>query len=130
MQTRFRNALLNGTLLSRSRQMRSAATDAERKLWEKLRREGFGVKFKRQYAIRGYIVDFCCPQRKLIIELDGGQHMESSAYDERRTRILAQDGFRVLRFWNSDVVENLDGVLESIMQALRQEQAPSPSPLP
>jgi very-short-patch-repair endonuclease len=59
MQTRFRNALLNGTLLSRSRQMRSAATDAERKLWEKLRRESFGVKFKREYAVRGYIVDFC-----------------------------------------------------------------------
>ena len=110
--------------------MRSAATDAERKLWEKLRREGFGVKFKRQYAVRGYIVDFCCPQRKLIIgEPDGGQHMESSAYNERRTRILAQDRFRVLRFWNSDVVENLDGVLESIMQALRQEQAPSPPAL-
>ena len=126
-QTRFRNALLNGVLLSRSRQMRSEPTDAERKLWAQLRRSSLGVKFKRQYAVRGYIVDFCCPERRLIIELDGGQHAETLAYDERRSNLLAQDGFRVLRFWNSDVVENIQGVLESIMDAL---QTPSPPPSP
>src|SRR5260370_12415788 len=103
MQTRFRNALLNGALLERSRQMRSEPTDAERKLWEKLRRGGLGVKFKRQYALCGYIVDFCCPQQRLIVELDGGQHAESVAYDEQRTQILGNEGFRVLRFWNNDV---------------------------
>jgi very-short-patch-repair endonuclease len=104
--------------------MRSAATDAERKLWQNLRRANLGVKFKRQYVARGYIVDFCCPQQRLIIELDGGQHAESIEYDERRSSILARDGFRVLRFWNNDVLENIDGVLEIIMEALRQ--APSP----
>jgi very-short-patch-repair endonuclease len=64
----------------------------------------------------------------LIIELDGGQHAESIEYDERRSSILAKDGFRVLRFWNNDVLENIESVLESIIQAL--QQAPSPQPLP
>jgi len=120
MQTRFYNALLNGSLLARSRQMRSEATAAERKLWQNLRRANLGVKFKTQYAARGYIVDFYCPQQRLIIELDGGQHAESIEYDERRSSILGKDGFRVLRFWNSDVLENIEGVLESIMQALQE----------
>ncbi len=127
MQTRFRDALLNGTLLARARQMRSEATDAERKLWAHLRRNSLGVKFKRQYAVHGYIVDFCCPQRKLIIELDGGQHAERVAYDQNRTEVLIKEGFRVLRFWNNDVLQNIEGVLESIMQAL---QTPSPPPSP
>ncbi len=127
MQTRFRDSLLNGTLLARARQMRSEATDAERKLWAHLRRKNLGVKFKRQYVVRGYIVDFCCPERRLIVELDGGQHAETLAYDERRSSLLAQDRFRVLRFWNSDVLQNIEGVLESIVQAL---QTPSPPPSP
>jgi len=129
MQTRFHKAMLNGTLLSRARQMRSEPTDAERKLWEGLRRGSFDVKFKRQHPVGGYIVDFYCPQRKLIIELDGGQHMESAEYDERRTVVLAKDGFRVLRFWNNDVLENIDGVLDIIMQALQRAPSPPPSPM-
>ena len=128
MQTRFK-ALLNGTLLARSRQMRSEATDAERKLWQNLRRANLGLKFKRQYAARGYIVDFCCPQRRLIIELDGGQHAENIEYDDRRSSVLGKDGFKVLRFWNSDVLENIDGVLETIMEALQQAPSPQPSPM-
>jgi very-short-patch-repair endonuclease len=129
MQTRFNKALLNGTLLARSRQMRSEATDAERKLWQNLRRGNLGVKFKRQYTARGYIVDFCCPQRRLVIELDGGQHAENVEYDQRRSSILGKDGFTVLRFWNTDVLENIDGVLESIIQALQQPPSPQPSPM-
>lgn len=129
MQTRFRNSLLNGVLLARSRHMRSEPTDAENKLWVRLRRNALGVKFKRQYVVRGYIVDFGCPERQLIIEVDGGQHAETRAYDERRSSVLAKDGFRVLRFWNTDVLENIDGVLESIMQALQQPPSPQPSPI-
>jgi crossover junction endodeoxyribonuclease RuvC len=70
------------------------------------------VRFKRQYSVRGYIADFYCPKLKLIIELDGGQHAESAAYDDRRSLILSKEGFRILRFWNSDVTENMDAVLE------------------
>jgi very-short-patch-repair endonuclease len=65
----------------------------------------------------------------LIIELDGGQHMESAEYDEQRTVVLAKDGFRVLRFWNNDVLTNIDGVLEVVMQALQQAPSPPPSPI-
>jgi very-short-patch-repair endonuclease len=127
MQTRFNKALLNGKLQMRSRHMRSEPTDAERKLRERLRRHNLGVKFKRQYAVRGYIVDFCCPQGKLIIELDGGQHADTLTYDQRRTEILSKEGFKVLRFWNNDALQNIDGVMECIMQEL---QPPLPSPLP
>ena len=99
-------------------------TDVERKLWYRLRdRTLIDHKFRRQCAIGNYIADFCCIERRLIIELDGEQHCEKTkAYDDQRTKELGTHGFRVIRFWNQEIANNLDGVLEEI---LRQLQASS-----
>jgi very-short-patch-repair endonuclease len=103
----------------RAKRLRRDQTDVERKLWFALRdRQLDGAKFRRQMPVGSYIVDFVCVDRKLIIELDGGQHTGTAAYDDRRTRSLARRGYRVVRFWNNDVIENLDGVLSTIQQAL------------
>jgi very-short-patch-repair endonuclease len=102
-------------------------TDAERRLWYRLRAHRFdGYKFKRQVPIGPYIVDFACLGRKLVVEVDGGQHAEN-ARDEVRDGYLRAEGFRVLRFWNNDVLTNTQGVLEVILSAL--EQSPSPGAL-
>jgi very-short-patch-repair endonuclease len=109
-----------------ARRLRATMTDAEAKLWYHLRnRQLLGLKFVRQQPVGPYIADFACREADLIIELDGGQHGEpdSIAYDERRTTVLAEHGCDVIRFWNSDVFENIDGVLETIAAKL---QAPSP----
>jgi very-short-patch-repair endonuclease len=96
-----------------SRSLRRGQTDAERKLWRHLRnRQVGGVKFRRQHFIAPFITDFCCPERWLIIELDGDQHGERIEADQRRTAFLENQGYRVLRFWNHDVLENIEGVLE------------------
>jgi len=101
--------------------LRRDATDAETKLWLALRdRRLGGFKFVRQNPIEPYIADFICRERKLIIEVDGGQHAENPR-DTRRDAFLKADGFRVLRFWNSDVLSNLDGVLTTILAALNQD---------
>ena len=105
--------------LERSRALRRNMTDAERKLWFALRYKSLeGARFRRQYPIGDYIVDFCCPGCKLIIEVDGGQHADAQDYDERRTRFLESRGFGVLRFWNGDVLANRDGVVEAILESL------------
>jgi very-short-patch-repair endonuclease len=97
--------------------LRHSSTDAERKLWSILRsRQHGGAKFRRQAEIDGYIVDFLCPAKRLIIEFDGGQH--SPERDGRRTAYLQNQGFRVIRFWNHDVLQNLDGVWMMIEEAL------------
>jgi very-short-patch-repair endonuclease len=107
--------------------MRFQPTPAEHRLWQILRAKRLaGYKFKRQLPIDGYIVDFACPARRLIIEADGGQHNESAA-DARRDAYLRAQGFRVLRFWNNDIFENEEGVLTSILDAL---QVPLPNPSP
>ena len=91
--------------------------------WQKVRnRQLANQKFRRQYPIGSYIVDFVCLELKLIVELDGGQHMEQQAYDERRSDYLNQQGFMVVRFWNNEVMGNLDGVLESLTLALSQQE--------
>jgi ATP-dependent helicase HrpA/adenine-specific DNA-methyltransferase len=96
---------------SRARALRHWSTDAERVLWRHLRnRQVDSVKFRRQFAIGPYFADFAAVERRLIIELDGGQHSGSPA-DEFRSRWLAGQGYRVIRFWNNDVLANLDGVL-------------------
>jgi len=101
-------------------------TDVERVLWLKIKqRQLHGQRFRRQHPIKNYIVDFVCLESKLIIELDGGQHMEQHTYDQRRNQILHEEGFNVLRFWNNDVVENLEGVLAVICEDLPPSQ-PSP----
>ncbi len=113
----------------RSRALRNNATDAERELWQHIRnRQMHGVRFNRQVPIGPFICDFAARTAKLIIELDGGQHAVRTVEDERRARILASRGYKVLRFWNSDVLENVDGVLIVIEEALNDR--PSPMPLP
>ena len=112
----------------RSRELRNNATPAERKLWKYLRnRQILGVRFNRQVPIGPFICDFAARTAKVIIELDGGQHAIQTAEDERRTRVLETRGYLVLRFWNNDVLENIEGVLTVIQAALRDRPSPHPS---
>ena len=116
--------------VDRARSLRGAQTDAEQALWYRLRNRRLdGWRFRRQHEIDLYIVDFVCAEAALIVELDGGQHGEQLIYDETRTRKLQEMGYRVLRFWNNDVLKNLDSVLEVIVEALASP-APHPNPLP
>jgi very-short-patch-repair endonuclease len=102
-----------------ARALRRRMTEAEKLMWSKLRGRRFdGVKFKRQKPIAGYIVDFVALDLKLIVEIDGGQHAERVAADAARTRLLEAAGYHVLRFWNHDVLGNIDGVLEAFVQEL------------
>jgi very-short-patch-repair endonuclease len=108
--------------IARARSLRANITNAERKLWYALRDRRFaGHKFRRQVPVGPYIADFICYSARLVIEVDGGQHAESPR-DARRDRWLAQNGFRVLRFWNNEVLQNLEGVWTVIFETL--EQAP------
>ncbi len=108
---------------ARSRSLRRNQTDAERRLWGCLRnRQLAGVKFRRQLAIGSYIVDFCCLEIGLIIELDGGQHAEQQRYDEARTRMLEAQGFLVTRFWNNDVLRETEMVLETIRTTIERQR--------
>ncbi len=116
-------------LLTNARRLRSQSTDAEQTLWNQLRAHRFeGYKFRRQQVIGPYIVDFVCFETDLIIELDGGQHMDQVPYDKHRTEELEKMGYRVLRFWNNEVFNELNGVLETIRTALFQSPSPRPSP--
>jgi len=102
-----------------ARVLRRNQTPHEYKLWYWLRDKRFeGLKFRRQYPIGKYIVDFCCFEKKLVIELDGGQHNKSEQikYDILRSKYLENQGYKILRFENSEIDENLDGVLEKIME--------------
>jgi very-short-patch-repair endonuclease len=99
---------------ARACHLRKVPTPAEGKLWTYLRGEVLGVNFRRQHAIGPYIADFCAPRRKLILELDGSQHLERQAYDAERTRFLESRGCRVLRFWNREVMNDIQGVLAAI----------------
>ncbi|MGO9546264.1 MAG: endonuclease domain-containing protein [Rhodomicrobium sp.] len=102
-------------LTGTARKLRSETTDAENRLWRALRnRRLSGYKFKRQVPFGPYIADFLCADAKLIVEADGGQHAESVDADRVRTEYFEQGGYRVLRFWNNDVLQNLEGVLETI----------------
>ena len=101
--------------------MREDSTEAEVILWGLLRgRQLLGYKFRRQFSVGMYFVDFVCLDRKLIVELDGGQHQEQADYDNSRTQWLEYQGFRVIRFWNNDVLENTDGVKDAILMALQR----------
>ena len=110
-----------------ARHLRRAATDAERRLWSALRdRRLEGYRFRRQYPIGRFIVDFACTQHRLIVEADGGQHADSEP-DRRRTANLEQEGWRVLRFWNNDILSNTNGVVEKILRGAQRRIRPSPS---
>ena len=103
-----------------AKRLRRDQTDAEHKLWMQLRtRELHGFKFRRQHPIDRYIVDFCCIERRLIVELDGGQHLEQAEADRRRTDALVRLGYRVIRFWDHEVLTSMETVLEQIAQALK-----------
>jgi len=97
------------------------AKRGKRKLWARLRNDQLGVTFRRQHAIGNYILDFCSPKVKLIIELDGSQHLEQEEYDQERTKYLESLGYKVIRFWNNDVVNNIDGVILTIIHAMEDE---------
>jgi very-short-patch-repair endonuclease len=115
------------------RELRQKQTDAESILWARLRNQRFeGVKFRRQHPIGNYIVDFASLDAKLIIEIDGGQHNESTMIkeDQQRTKWLETKGFDVVRFWNSDVFENINGVMEKIQESLMKGIHPYLNPLP
>ncbi|HKS88441.1 MAG TPA: endonuclease domain-containing protein [Stellaceae bacterium] len=112
----------------RARRLRRDSTVAEQKLWLELRdRRLDGYKFARQQPIGPYYVDFVCRERRLIVEVDGGQHADN-ARDRIRDAYLIGFGYRVLRVWNNDVLGNIDGVLQTLITAL--EEAPHPNPLP
>ena len=108
-----------------ARRLRANPTEAERRLWALLRRRQLeGLRFRRQAPIGPYIVDFVCYSEKLVIEVDGGQHAVQVDRDTARTRWLESQGFRVLRFWNNDVLGNSEAVFESIRQALPNTPPP------
>ncbi len=119
----------------RVRDLRQNMTLAENRMWYYLRsRRLGGYKFVRQHSIDNYIVDFVCREKKLIVEVDGGQHMEAAEYDEYRTSVLEARGYRVLRVWNHDVFQNTPGIMEKILALLEtgphiSTLIPNPSPL-
>jgi len=109
--------------LFKSRVLRKNQTEAEQLLWEKLRgRRLQKLRFRRQHPFPPYIVDFYCAERDLVIELDGGQHLDKREYDDERSRHLNSLGKKVLRYWNNEVLDDMDGVIETIVQQLKISQ--------
>jgi very-short-patch-repair endonuclease len=110
-------------IFGRAKELHRNMTEPEAKLWARLRAHRTAdVHFRNQHAIGNYVVDFCAPREKLIIELDGSQHLEQVDYDSERTAFLQSKGYRVLRFWNKDVMKNIDSVLSEIYIALNEAQ--------
>ena len=107
---------------SKSRNLRKNSTDAEKRMWSLLRnRQLVGYKFRRQHPIKKFIVDFACPEKLLAIEVDGGQHVERKKADDERTQFLETQGYRVLRFWNDQVLKETEAILEVILKALEEK---------
>jgi very-short-patch-repair endonuclease len=110
---------------AKAKELRKNSTDAERALWRQLRAHRLiGYKFRRQQPMGRYIVDFVCFEKQVIVELDGGQHAEQAAYDAERTAWLQSQGFRVLRFWNQEVLQNTEAMVEVILREC-ERKAPS-----
>lgn len=108
---------MNRKTIIHARKLRKTMTDAERKLWHILRRRYLeNCRFRKQVPLGPYIVDFLCHETRLIIEIDGGQHADQTEYDNQRTQWLEKQGYRVLRFWNNEVLTNLHGVAEVILR--------------
>ena len=115
----------------RAKELRKSMTDAESRMWYYLRNRRLnGYKFVREHVIENYIADFVCREKKLVIEIDGGQHMDAVAYDIQRTRCLEANGYRVLRFWNNEVYNNIQGVIDSILNLLDTVPHSTPHPQP
>jgi very-short-patch-repair endonuclease len=110
-----------------ARPLRQRMTGAERTMWLQLRdRKLGGFKFKRQWTIGQHVVDFCCIERRLVVEIDGGQH--NTELDALRSTVLNKAGYRIVRYWNNEVDENLEGVLTNLLAKLQAD--PHPDPLP
>ncbi len=110
---------MNKRLRNLQKSLRHHSNDAEKRIWWQLRGRRFShVKFRRQQIIAGYIVDFICFEKNLIIEIDGSQHSEQTEYDRERTEKLTREGFKVLRFWNNEIFNQMDSVLERIYREL------------
>ena len=101
--------------------LRKESTPAERKLWSRIRNDQLGVTFRRQHAVGNYIPDFCSPKAKLIIEMDGNQHLDQKEYDEERTKYFESMGYKVIRFWNSAVMKNIESVIRAIIFTMETE---------
>ena len=115
--------------LPNARKLRQESTDAEQKFWYQVKdRRLEGHKFRRQVGVGHYIVDFLCLDKRLVIELDGGQHDENRAKDEQRSRYIESQGFRVIRFWNNEVLQNMSGVLETVLAHLGRRTGAPPRP--
>jgi len=126
--TRFNRTAIK---TERARRLREDATNVERRLWQKLRGAQIdGASFRRQHPAGNYILDFYCSELLLAVELDGGQHAQSANRDRHRDDWLAQRGVTVLRFWNSDIVENLSGVLEVIAAKVSELKSQQRGPVP
>jgi len=116
-------------IVQRARELRRNPTDTERKLWHHIRDKRIeNFRFRRQRPIGKYIVDFICLEVNLVIELDGGHHADQQQYDAERTKYLTAQGLHVLRYWNNDVMQNIEGVLEDIRAALLLRTPSQPSP--
>lgn len=114
----------------RVKTLRKNLTDTERWLWQRLRNRGLsGYKFRCQHPIGPFVVDFVCIEKRVVIELDGGQHAESPESDSRRSEYLRRKGYRVLRFWDNEVLREGESVLNAILSFL-EENSPSPPPSP
>ena len=106
-----------------AKQLHRNMTPAEVKLWARLRAHRLeGVHFRNQHAIGNYVVDFCTPRKKLIIELDGSQHLEQEGYDKESTEYFESKGYKVIRFWNNDVMNDIESVIRAIKYATESEQ--------
>jgi very-short-patch-repair endonuclease len=113
----------NGRVNDYARELRNNATDAERLLWRHLRRRQLnGFKFRRQHPIGRYVCDFVCLEAWVIVELDGSQHVVQAPYDANRDAFLRSNGFRLLRFWNGDVLRQTDSIVETIYEALHRPE--------
>ncbi|MEO8333309.1 MAG: endonuclease domain-containing protein [Gallionella sp.] len=120
---------------NKAKSLRQNQTEAEKHLWQRLRNRGLNdYKFRRQVPIGSYIADFVCMELRLIVEVDGGQHADQIAYDQKRELFLRKEGYEIVRYWNNEVLGNLDGVLETLTLALslreRDFTPPSPQPSP
>ncbi|GMV33280.1 MAG: endonuclease domain-containing protein [Chloroflexi bacterium CFX1] len=115
----------NSKTRTRAIELRKELTPAERKLWARIRNDQLGVNFRRQHAIGKYIPDFVCIKKKLIIELDGSQHLEQEEYDGERTKFLESQGYKVIRFWNNQIMNDINGVIKVIQFALENGSNPA-----
>ena len=111
-----------------AKDLRTGMTDAERRVWSRLRGEQLGVKFRRQHPVGTYVLDFACLDPKLAVEVDGSQHFEQVDYDERRSAWLASQGFTVLRFWANEVLSATDAVVERVVEELKRLAGQAPTP--